>query len=171
MTKYRLTIIIDDGSHQAFDVEFTFECLFPLLELGGCYVIEDLAFHFGELAERHGAGASLPLPQYIHRIERWLMGERLAPEDAQGFPRWLYGAIDRMEVIHSAVAIWKRAPRATSEEQLDQLEKLVGSARTGNGSHLSRGRCWRWGMSIGRNAPLDGRWNSSHMLGNARTTV
>ncbi len=135
-TKYRPTIIIDDGSHQAFDVEFSFERLFPLLEPGGCYVIEDVVFHFDEMAERHSAGAPLPLPQYIYRMERWLMGEKLAPEQSRGFPRWLYGAVDRTEVISRAVAIWKRAPRVLSNDQLDELEKLVGSAKSGDGWHM-----------------------------------
>lgn len=35
-------IIIDDGSHKSPDVIATFECLFPLLDGHGLYVIEDL---------------------------------------------------------------------------------------------------------------------------------
>lgn len=35
-------IIIDDGSHQSSDMRTTFDFLFPLLRLGGIYVVEDL---------------------------------------------------------------------------------------------------------------------------------
>ena len=38
----RLDIIIDDGSHLNEHVIRTFEILFPLLEMGGIYVIEDV---------------------------------------------------------------------------------------------------------------------------------
>jgi len=134
--KYRPTIIIDDGSHQAFDIEFAFERLFPLLEPGGCYIFEDVVFHFGDLAEKFSQWSAVPLPQYIHRMEQWLMGERLTPQEERGFPHWLYGTIDRMEVIHSAVAIWKRLPRVMSNDELDQLEELVASSKTGSGWYL-----------------------------------
>jgi hypothetical protein len=45
LQKYRLTIIIDDGSHQSDHVIFTFEHLFGALPPGGCYVMEDLYMH------------------------------------------------------------------------------------------------------------------------------
>lgn len=35
-------IVIDDGSHRSVDVISSFEILFPLLKIGGIYVIEDL---------------------------------------------------------------------------------------------------------------------------------
>src|SRR5436190_11775794 len=43
MTQYRPTIIMDDGSHQAEHQIFTFETLFPGLEAGGHYIVEDLS--------------------------------------------------------------------------------------------------------------------------------
>ena len=39
--RYPPRIIVDDGSHLAHHVIFTFETLFPALEPGGIYVIED----------------------------------------------------------------------------------------------------------------------------------
>jgi len=39
-------IVIDDGSHKMFDQKFTFALLFPLLNDGGIYVIEDLHTSF-----------------------------------------------------------------------------------------------------------------------------
>jgi len=35
-------IIIDDGSHVSSDMKITFDCLFPLLNHGGLYIVEDL---------------------------------------------------------------------------------------------------------------------------------
>jgi len=37
-----ISVIIDDGSHQAVDIVKTFELLYPKLPIGGIYVIEDL---------------------------------------------------------------------------------------------------------------------------------
>lgn len=38
----RLLVVIDDGSHRSEDIKETFSVLFPLLEDGGIYAIEDL---------------------------------------------------------------------------------------------------------------------------------
>ncbi len=38
-------IIIDDGSHMTADQQLTFSTLFPLLNKGGIYVIEDIELH------------------------------------------------------------------------------------------------------------------------------
>jgi len=35
-------VIIDDGSHICKDVIQTFECLFPKMKNGGCYIVEDM---------------------------------------------------------------------------------------------------------------------------------
>jgi tetratricopeptide (TPR) repeat protein len=97
-------------------------------------------YHFGAIAERQSMLAPTPLPQYVHRMTEWLMGAQLSSAEERGFPRWLYKAIDRMELIHAAVAIWKRAPpRAIRDSELDQLEELVARARPGNGwLHVAR---------------------------------
>src|SRR5260370_16813476 len=44
VTKYPPKVIIDDGSHRADHQIFTFEHLFPTLQAGGCYVVEDLSW-------------------------------------------------------------------------------------------------------------------------------
>jgi cephalosporin hydroxylase len=49
-------IIIDDGSHRADHLQFTFDRLFPVLAAGGLYVIEDLWLHAGPAPYRRAAG-------------------------------------------------------------------------------------------------------------------
>ncbi len=63
--RYQPSIIIDDGSHIASHIQFSFETLFPALQPGGCYVIEDIMFHFGSDAPQHIGTASRSLPGTI----------------------------------------------------------------------------------------------------------
>ena len=50
-TEFPPTIIIDDGSHRADHILFTFDRLFPILAPGGCYIVEDLYLHEGRERE------------------------------------------------------------------------------------------------------------------------
>jgi hypothetical protein len=38
-----IDIVIDDGSHKFYDQIFTFKILFPRLNAGGIYIIEDIS--------------------------------------------------------------------------------------------------------------------------------
>ena len=63
--KYRPSVIIDDGSHIASDIQVTFLALFPVLEAGGLYVIEDTYMHFGPASAHHQGLAALSLWDYF----------------------------------------------------------------------------------------------------------
>jgi SAM-dependent methyltransferase len=72
-------IIVDDGSHVCDDVRRSFELLFPRLELGGRYVIEDLACsydpHYG--GGFKSAGASI---EFLKHLVDCLNGDHLQPD-------------------------------------------------------------------------------------------
>jgi tetratricopeptide (TPR) repeat protein len=122
-TKYAPSIIIDDGSHMADDVLFTFERLFPALQPGGCYVIEDLEFHYEKAADRRiGTAKTLPRDM-VNAIGRWLMdGEREAAGE-HGFPRYLRQQVERTEIVRAAALIWKSP--APENYDLDAIQALV----------------------------------------------
>jgi len=46
-------IVIDDGSHKVNDQRLSFECIFPVLENGGIYIIEDIHTSY---REEYGGG-------------------------------------------------------------------------------------------------------------------
>ncbi len=75
--RYRPSIIIDDGSHLAHHMQFSFERLFPALLPGGCYLIEDMPFHFGEHATVHNGTAATRMPDYLAKLAFGLLGEPL----------------------------------------------------------------------------------------------
>ena len=64
-------IIIDDGSHVQEHILQTFYILFPALEPGGIYVIEDLATAYMEF---YGGGPELPSPNAIGLVQRLIDG-------------------------------------------------------------------------------------------------
>ena len=130
--KYRPTIVIDDGSHLAFDVEFTLERLFPALQPGGCYAIEDIIFHFGLHAEQMTAGATVSLPAYLDSMQRRLLGEP-RPAGERGFRRWFGGVVDRIEIYKSGAAIWRKAE---NDVDINHIERLTAASNKAEGWHF-----------------------------------
>ncbi|WP_052401482.1 class I SAM-dependent methyltransferase [Muricoccus aerilatus] len=103
----RPNIIIDDGSHQADHIMFTFEHMFRHLVPGGCYVIEDLNAHVGPNASYWRGTAECPPTDHFGRF----FGEVATRQRAD---------IERIEAFPSAVAIWKSA-----RTNLDAVEARV----------------------------------------------
>jgi hypothetical protein len=105
------TIIIDDGSHRADHVIFTFERLFPTLLAGGIYVAEDLELHTGRGSVNwKGLGDYSP-PDYFQTLARSCLA-RAVPSDVDwGIARYTFQNVDSMEFLHGAVVLRKTAPR------------------------------------------------------------
>ena len=72
-SKYEPTIIVDDGSHLAHHVIYTFEHMFPFLAPGGIYVVEDLDFHFGEEANKWAPISGYSPPNYFLELTQLCM--------------------------------------------------------------------------------------------------
>jgi hypothetical protein len=125
--RYCPTIIIDDGSHQAAHIEFAFERLFPALAPGGCYVIEDIAFHYGAAADRHSADAPIPLPEYLGRLTDQLLSTA-SIHDLRGSRRHAARWIDRLETFGRAVGIWKRTKLNLTEPETAAIERALDAA-------------------------------------------
>jgi len=113
---YPPTIIIDDGSHLAHHVVYTFERMYPSLLPGGFYVVEDLNFHGPERAAKwRGLGTVSPL-DYFGDIIRGRMA-RAAPAEAAnwGTQKYVFAHTDAVTAIDSAVIFQKRPARGPIE--------------------------------------------------------
>jgi tetratricopeptide (TPR) repeat protein len=94
--KYHPTIIIDDGSHLAHHVKFTFEKLFPSLPPGGLYVIEDMFVHLKPRPNTWLGETEISPPDYLFDAVRFLFTERTPPSVDQGPQEDLRNSIEEI---------------------------------------------------------------------------
>jgi len=123
--KYRPQIIIDDGSHRADHIVFTFEKLFPLLEPDGYYCIEDVHFHAGGGAAHWRGDAACPPQDYFLRLARLAV----CPESDETFDRALLAQTDTVTFAYGSIVIRKR-PDYTKVDPIASIRPLVHRANS-----------------------------------------
>ena len=129
--KYSPTIIIDDGSHQAHHVIYSFERLFPFLQPGGLYVVEDMFLHADQRAERYRGPATITPPEYFLDISRMLVREGMDPADSHGDRAHYRKTIDEIAFVPNGAAfIRKKAPVDAAEliRHAETYAQQVGQA-------------------------------------------
>ena len=104
-------IILDDGSHIWSHQILTFEVLFPFLNAGGAYVIEDLDTSFGHYIKDYGKDSTLSAAQYVCKLSTYLMastaGDLSSEKDLR--MRTFMKVIDSITLIRRSAVIRKRA--------------------------------------------------------------
>jgi hypothetical protein len=120
--KHPPTIIIDDGSHLAHHMISSFEALFPLLAPGGCYVFEDLAFHFEESggqwqgAKVHQGHSAVSIYEYLEPLIRARAAHLRAPKGSWGINKYVHENVDWILIIGGAAIIKKNEAREFEKE-------------------------------------------------------
>jgi hypothetical protein len=129
MAQYPPTVMIDDGSHIASDIIFTFERAFPAVLPGGCYIIEDLLFHGGQDGERHRGTAPMGAQEYVLTFAKQLMDGVVHPLHQSHASHQLAHSIDRIETVGRAAFIWKKEqnPLGIDYEWLELLVQRSGT--------------------------------------------
>jgi hypothetical protein len=105
--KYPPTIFIDDGSHLATHIIYTFERVFPSLLPGGLYIVEDLALHLEEDGEKWNGGSPTAAPNYFLDLAKLCMVRTRHGQDSWGTRRYLGENIATIGFIGGAVVIKK----------------------------------------------------------------
>ena len=109
--EYPPQIIIDDGSHQAQHIVFTFEHMFPTLLPGGIYIVEDTGFHFGEGNEHWIGDGSVLIQNYFVDLARDRMKNGRLRSGLTDGQRKILNQVDEIAFVGCAIVIRKRAQR------------------------------------------------------------
>jgi tetratricopeptide (TPR) repeat protein len=109
--KYPPQIVIDDGSHQAQHIVFTFEHLFPSLLPGGIYIVEDTGFHFGEGNQHWIGDGSVLIQNYFADLARDRMKNGRLRGRLSGKQQYILNHVDEIAFIGCAIVIRKRGTR------------------------------------------------------------
>jgi hypothetical protein len=114
--EHKPSIVVDDGSHQAHHIIASFERLFPGLQPGGYYIVEDANMHFGAGAQHNLGYAKVPLKDYFFSMMANIAGTEIAPENDHGIGAYLYKHVEFLGVVKGAIVIRKKpTPLATAE--------------------------------------------------------
>jgi hypothetical protein len=109
--KHPPQIVIDDGSHQAQHIVYTFENTFRHLLPGGIYVVEDTGFHFGE-GNHHWIGdGSVLIQDYFGELAQDRMENGRLRDNLSNERKYILDQIDEVIFIGCAIIIRKRDHR------------------------------------------------------------
>ena len=121
IAKYHPSIIIDDGSHRAEDIEVTFRHLFPHLKPGGCYVIEDLHMHY----EAQGFARAIGAQQFALDLANLKVRDAGAAHKEAGSSLHFVDLVDRITFIRRAAIIWRKRIEDDYFHNIDRVRDLV----------------------------------------------
>lgn len=116
-----IDVVLDDGSHIAEHQQASFECLFPLLEDGGLYAIEDMhtAYWPGQFQggyRRRGTAIEM-MKSAVDDMHHWYHDRGV---------KWPAG--DHIAAVHffdSITLIEKQAPKAPRHIQIGRREEIT----------------------------------------------
>ena len=131
---YAPTIIIDDGSHMAHHVIFTFEHCFRLLPPGGIYVVEDLYFHLGPQAQQYRGPSPIGPGEYFTRLAQRVAARvlmpALAPDENRDFALYAFHHVDSLQFSGGLAIIRKKGPPPGLPRMLDEVMALATARDT-----------------------------------------
>jgi tetratricopeptide (TPR) repeat protein len=112
---------------------FTFEMLFPSVEPGGIYVVEDLHFHAGAMREHARGHAQVNPIDYFQALARAVILNELPAEQQWGFQAYALRTIDEVVFFGHAIAIKKKKLRIETADRTLQVTRMAEAANTADG--------------------------------------
>lgn len=108
-------IIIDDGSHQPHHQEISLECLWPVLNAGGIYVIEDLHCSYWN-NKRWPWGVNSP-----HNIVNRVIKSAVDALHYPFFKKKFLGP------LYENMTLWERAGKSITNDDITEFEETLDS--------------------------------------------
>jgi hypothetical protein len=115
--------VLDDGSHEAHHVIYTFETLFPTICPGGIYIVEDLHFHHGEMGDHYRGYSTVNPISYFEKLASVAVHRTLDASENWGFFGYCRTQISSIEFAYGTCII-KKADNTAKEAWLEQVEEL-----------------------------------------------
>jgi len=104
-------IILDDGSHSWRDQITALSYLYPMLKLGGFFIVEDLDTSFGGLAENYRGNAKISTFEYLVKLQRYLVADQFLDINAEQDPFIRsYARETELIAFHRRSALLRRRP-------------------------------------------------------------
>ena len=128
---YAPTIVIDDGSHLAADIIFSFERIFPRLQPGGMYVIEDMVFHFGSNAHNWQAETKRDVVGYFYAIADDCLGRRQPPMGGGAFS----DMVDAVYFMGSGIVLRKKSKTRSITRAMAAADEYLAQRKTDAAAH------------------------------------
>jgi tetratricopeptide (TPR) repeat protein len=121
--EYPPTVVLDDGSHEAHHVIYTFEMLFPTVSAGGIYIVEDLHFHHGEMGDHYRGYSKINPISYFEKLATIAVHRNIEVSENWGFLGYCRTQMASVEFAYGNCII-KKMDNAAPEAWLEQIEEL-----------------------------------------------
>jgi hypothetical protein len=127
--KYRPNIVIDDGSHRADHIQCTFEAMYPFVEPGGYYVVEDIMNHSAVGSSIRGE-AQIDSPEYFQKIAITCLLDHLSAHEQSPLTQFVKKSTDSVSFIRRAVILRKKVSIQEILAQIPNLVTLVDESKS-----------------------------------------
>lgn len=109
-------VVIDDGSHVWSHQITSLQYLYPFVQPGGFYILEDLHTSFGKEVERFRGESTISAAEYMDRFSRHVLADptQTGSEESDAFTR-TFARLTEFVAYHRHTAVLRRRPvKATS---------------------------------------------------------
>ncbi|WP_165570478.1 glycosyltransferase 61 family protein [Aeromicrobium sp. IC_218] len=111
-TKYRPTVVVDDGSHRWQHQIDTLRDLWPAVRPGGMFIVEDIHTSFGEdYARTYGTPDGETAYDFVAGLVRSLVAADRADPPADDFEAYFRNTVDSAVMLGRSVVLRKRSHR------------------------------------------------------------
>jgi Tetratricopeptide repeat len=130
MRRHRPSVVLDDGSHFAHHILTSFERIFPSLEDGGLYIIEDTEGHFSHTAKHHQGLAKIALGEYFFGLAKNNLARQIDPDANHGLGKYLFDRVESIAFLKGSIVIRKISMPPSRDEVAAAAEAIASRSNS-----------------------------------------